>query len=229
MNYLALTKRVHLILRIGEETPGTQPTTVAAQSGVLAEMVQWVTAAHDDICRLHTDWLFMRATGSFTLPQGAQTLSLADMRGAVATLGKPLPFVADNGAFIGITGDGAEQTCEFVPYGHWIGTYDQAPIATGFPSYFTITPDGGMAFDTVADRAYSLRFQYSKAVVPLAADADLPMFDDAYHMTIVWWAILNYYCVSRDGVRELVQKADAELRRELTKLRNEQLPDFLLG
>jgi hypothetical protein len=229
VNYLTLTQRVHLILRIGDETPGTQPTSAAGQTGVLSEMLQWVTASHDDICRLHTDWLFMRGTGSFTLPQGAQTLSLAAMRVAQPTLGKPLPFVADNGAFIGITGEGAEQTCEYVPYGHWIGTYDLAPIATGFPSFFTITPDGGLAFDTVTDRAYTLRFQFNKAVVPLAADADAPMFDDSYHMAIVWWAILNYYCASRDGTRELTQKADAELRRELTKLRNEQLPDFLLG
>ena len=230
MNFLALCKKVDLILRIGEETPGTQPTTVVSQSGVLFEIVQWVTQSHDDLCRMRTDWAFMRGSGSFSLPLGDRFITLTEMRAAYPTLGKMVPFVTNDGAYLGITPTGvagaAEGTVEYVPYQHWQGNYDAAPLSSGMPTHYTLTPDQGLEFNTLADRAYTIRGNFRKQVVPLAADTDLPMFDDDYHSTIVWHAIVHYYCPSRDKTLELRQKADLEYKRELTKMVNEQTPDF---
>lgn len=230
MNYLALAKRVHLILRIGAETPGTQPVTVTGQESVLAEIVQWVAAAHDDICRMRTQWAFMRGSGTWLVPAGDRFLTKAEMLAVVPTFGKIAPFVHNNGSFVGITPTGvpgaAEDVCEYVSYQQWQGTYDAAPLSTGQPTYFTITPEQGMEFNTIADREYSIRANFRKKVVPLTIDASEPMFDEDYHNAIVWYAIVHYYCPSRDKTMELRQKAEIELRREMTKLFNEQLPDF---
>lgn len=230
MDYLALCKKVHLMVRIGEETPGTQPAAVTGQTGVLAEMVQWVTASHDDICKLHTDWAFMRGSTSFTLALGDRILTKAEMVAAVPTFGKVAPFVTDNGAFIGITPvadpGAAEEIVEYVPYQEWQGAYDAPPIQTGRPTHFTIAPDQSMEFSAIPDQAYSVRTNYRKKVVPLAANTDQPMLDEDYHNLIVYWAVVHYYCLSRDKTQELRAKADAGLKRELTKLRNEQLPAF---
>lgn len=230
MNFLELCQRVHLILRIGEETPGTQPTAVTGQSAVLAEIVQWVQLSHDDVCRMRTDWAFMRGSATFTLPSGQRLLTRSAMQAAVPTLGKVVPFVNNDGAYLGITPVGvagaAEEATQYVPYQHWQGNYDAPPIPTGLPTHFTLTPDQSLEFSSNVDRDYTVRANYRKLVVPLAANNDLPMFDEDYHNVIVWHAIVHYYCASRDKTMELRQKADIEYRRELAKLVNEQTPSF---
>jgi hypothetical protein len=230
VNYLALTQKVDLILRIGTETPGTQPVSVSTASGVHAEMVQWVRDAHDDICRMRTNWAFMRGSATFLLAAGDRFITKAEMQTAVPTFGKVAPFVTNDGAFLGITPTGvpgaAEEIVEFIPYQQWQGSYDAAPLSTGQPTFFTITPEQGLEFNTIPDREYSLRANFRKRVVSMVIDAHEPMFDEDYHNAIVWYAIVHYYCPSRDKTMELRQKAEVELRREMTKLFNEQLPDF---
>lgn len=231
--FLQLCQKVHLILRIGAETPGTEPQQVTGQTGVLAEIVQWVNNAHDDVCREYTAWAFMRGSGSFTLASGARTITKAAMVAVVPAFDKINPFVSNEGAYVGLTptavSGGAEEVVEYVPYQQWLGTYDAPPLPTGTPRYFTITPDLTLEFDAVADQDYSIRTGYRKTVTPLAGNNDVPMFDADYHNVLVWWAIVHYYCPSRDDTVELQRKADRELSREFTKLKNEQLPDITLG
>lgn len=233
MNFLQLAQKVHLFVRIGEETPGTQPTAVTGQTGVLAEMVQWVVNAHDDICRSRTQWAFMRGSLEVTLAEGSRTISKATIEADTATFDSIRPYVTNNGAFLGIRPDGvadaAEETVQYVPYQHWSGTYDAAPLSTGQPRYFTVTPDQGLEFDTLPDRDYVIRSNFDKKVVALTVNGSLPMFPERYHNAIVWWAIVHYYCLSRDKTQELRAKADMELKRELNKLYNEQLPDMTIG
>lgn len=230
MTFLDLCKVVHLILRVGEETPGTQPVAVTGQSGQLAEIVEYVKRSHADICRLHPNWLFMQASGTVSLTVGSRKVTKAALLAAYPNLGRVMPFVVNDGAYLGITPDGesAEQTVIHVSYQDWIGNYDAPPIPSGMPRHFTITPDGDIEFDANADRAYSIRFMYRKRVVDLAADGDQPMFDEDYHMLIPWWAVRRYYCASRDSTNELLQKSDVEMRRELHRMRNDLLPDFTL-
>lgn len=233
MDYLRLAQKVHLILRIGEETPGTQPVNVTGQSGVLAEIVQWVNGAHDDICRSRTQWSFMRSTFSMTLALGDRVITKADLELAYPDYDSVRPYVTNNGAFLGIVPTGvagaAEEVVEYVPYQQWQGIYDAAPLSTGQPTYYTVTPDQSLEFNTIPDRAYTIRGGYDKKVIPLTVNGSLPMFPERYHNVIVWWAIVHYYCVSRDKTQELRAKSDVELKRELSKLYNEQLPDMTIG
>lgn len=232
MNFLALSKRVHLLLRIGEEAPGTAPTTVADQEGVEGEIVQWVAASHNDICRKHPNWLFMIGTGTFPVPEGTRTIAESAIEVLLPDFGQLAPMTRANGALMLIVADGvadsAEMEVEYIPYSLWGGNYDIAPLPTGMPTRFTLNPSGGIEFDSTADRDYTLRFNYRKDVADLADDEDEPMFGTDYHNAIVWWAIVHYYCATRDGTEKLLEKADRQLRREMTKLQNEQLPDFLV-
>jgi hypothetical protein len=232
VDFLTLTQRVHLILRIGEDAPGTRPDTVVGQTGVDGEMVQWVRASHNDICRKHPNWLFMQGEGTVPVPTGARIISPSAIRVVHADYGKLAPMTHADGAMLLITpddvGDAAEIEVEYVPYQKWTGHYDVAPVPTGMPSRFTIAPDGRIILDATAERDYTLRFNYRKAVVDLDADDDEPMFDSDYHDAIIWWAIVRYYCATRDGTKELREKSAVELNREMTKLQNEQLPDFTI-
>lgn len=231
MTFLQLARAVHLLLRIGEDAPGAQPATVDDQSGVMGEIVEYVRRSHADICRLHKDWLFMQGAGEATLATGARTITKAALIALYPALHNVQPFVSNDFAYLGIRpqGEGAEQVVVMVPYQDWRGNYDAPPLATGMPQFFTITPDGDLEFGAIADRNYLLRFMYRKRVTDLIDDDDVPMFDEDYHQTIVWWAVSRYYCATRDGTIEMRNKAEIELRRELTRMRNDLLPDFTLS
>lgn len=233
MDFLALAKKINLIIRIGDETPGTEPTAVTGQTGTMYEITQWVIHSHDDICRARQDWTFMRGTVELALTLGTRVLTKSAINTQRADYDVLLPFVTNDNAFVAIRASAvpgaAEEVVQYVPYQQWQGQYDAIPIPTGQPTYFTITSDGGIEFDATPDRDYTVRINYRKKVIQLAANADLPMFPDRYHNAIVWWAIMHYYVPSRDKMSELRQKAEVELKREMTKLYNEQLPDFTVA
>lgn len=231
MNYLQLCQRAHLILRIGDETPGTEPQSVVSQKKVLAELVQWIAAAEQDIIRLHENWLFLNKPGSFVVPSGTHRMTLANIVSAVSDWNHIQPFVgADYGFLLIRPTDGtAEQEVRFIVYEEWYGRHDVAPIPEGQPSFFTVTPTGDIEFDTTTEREYTVRCNYRKNAPVMTANDSVPTIPESAHLTIVWWAIVNYYCTSRDGTDKMAQKAGVNLRRELTAMRNKYLPAFTLG
>lgn len=232
MNFLQIAQRVHLLLRIGEERPGTQPTTVVGQVGVLAEMVSWVSASVTDICNLHPEWLFLRGSGTVPLASGASSITLATLQANLTGYVRLVPFVDSNRAYILIkaAGNNTEVEVEYCPHEEWYGHHDVEPLpANAMPSVFTIAPNGDLLFNSESDQAYTVRTSYRRTQGALAADADETIIPDECDMLVVWWAIVRYYCVSRDGTMELRNKAQVELNRELTSARNKYLPGLTLG
>jgi hypothetical protein len=233
VNYLQLAQKLHLILRIGEETPGTQPASVTGtNTGAVAEIVQWVKHSTNDIIGMQTEWDFLRASGSLLLASGGRVLTAAAIKAQIADLDIITPFTGSDGAFLGITptniAGAAEMRLALIPVGQWYGQYDMPPLPTGQPCYATLNPDGSLECDAIADQDYTIRCNYAKAASDLANDSDVPIIPARYHNAIVWWAAVNYYCGTRDEVSEFRQKADLMLKRELVRLYNEQLPDFTL-
>lgn len=72
---------------------------------------------------------------------------------------------------------------------------DLATGATGTPRYWTWA-FGGILFYPVLDVDYAIRFDYTKNVVPLVADSDVPLVPEAYDDILVWGA------VARSAVRQ---------------------------
>ena len=64
MNYLQLAQRLHAEIGGGPGDPGTQPTTVVAQSGKLKRYCDWTQQAYVDL-QLSQPWRWMRKTGTF--------------------------------------------------------------------------------------------------------------------------------------------------------------------
>lgn len=233
MTFLEICKRLHLILRIGEGAPGSQPVAVTAQDGVLAELVGWVQMANDDIVRNSEFWKFMTKPHTFTLPLDGRVVTLATLLGVNADYKQVQPFVNAEYSFLlsraASEPEGGEQEVVYLPWQSFHGHSDIAPLSTGQPRYFTVNPNGDIEFDSKADRAYVMRSAYQLAPAPLVNNADVSQIPSRFHMTIVWWAVRNYYCVTRDSTQELSVKATAQLNRELTALRNSELPIFLSG
>ena len=232
MTFVEICQAVHLIIRTGEGAPGLEPTTVVGQEGVLSEIVQWVNAGHSDICRLHNEWGFMQDVGELPLPADGRVITKSAIAVVLPELHRPTALMrGPDSAFILIAPDDAldnQSEVYYVPYSVWRGMYDRKPYQVGMPTRYTITNGGAIEFNATADRDYTVTLHYRKKVVPLVDDADEPMFDEDYHKCLVSWVIVNYYCGTRDDTVEMNTKHSAILRRELTRMRNEQLPDFLL-
>lgn len=233
MNFLQLCQKVHRILRIDERDPGSLPSAVASQTGILGEIVNFVQDSYRTIQALRPDWLFRMGSANISLDE----FSLA---------GKLTP--SDYNAFIGSsvvehflhyhgqcgrtlsydTGSGtAKAPLHFIPYQNFSGVWDLAPLRTGYPSVYTITPDGGIQLDS-APNGYngSVYFDYRKPIVALTGDTGAPIVPEQHHDAIVWGAVVQY-CNTRDQP-ELMKKAQREYAREMTRLHNEQLPEFSL-
>lgn len=231
MNALDLAQRLHLILRVGEGVPGSEPSAFDGQTGVLGEIVNYIKASYDDIIRLHPDWLFLEDQLTATLAATQRVIT----RATLSTAADPdvfdfaRTFVSNNAAFVLIRPPGgAECPVWYVSYQSWNGHVDAATLPSGMPTRFTITPAGELLFDSFADRDYEVRLPYRKGFTQLEQDDDEPVIPVDHHLTIVWWAVVNYYCLTREDVERLRQRASEQLSRELTNLRNRWLPSITI-
>lgn len=229
MTFLELCKRVHLLGRFGEDKPGTAPSTVTAQTGVLAEIVSWVQMAYLDIQRQRSRWLFLNKLGTLVMTIGQSgytpaSSGITDFRELIGSSAESTwPFV---GVYKTTTAD--ETQCHYIPYEQWIlGIYDRglASAGNGRPSYFTVKPDNTLAFYPKPDFAYSVRIPYKRTLHELVADTDLPIIPADYHMLIVWRVISDYYCTTREA-QLLDKKAKEQIRPLWIALCRDQLPEF---
>jgi len=226
VNYLQLTQTLHQTLRIGQGALGVQPQTTVAQTGILGELVFFIARAWEDIQNDQPRWRFMVKNGTLVLPQGGIRVSTA----AISDLDSILVSDSEGrGRFITMYRDSVadEQVVRYVPYQDWQQSYlARGDRGTGMPSRFTLRPDAQLEFDINADFAYTLRFDYRRLPQTLTQDTDSPIMKPRFHMAIVWWAIKNYYCTTRDA-NDLLAKSGVQLKREMQKLLLEELDEIL--
>ena len=135
------------------------------------------------------------------------------------------------GRFITLLVDGpdSETTVRFVPYPAFQQSYLTRGVrGPGQPGNFTILPNGRLRFDLIADRPYTVKINYRRRAQRLVDNGDEPRMPDRHHMAIVWWAIVRYYCVTRDGAERFRAKAKIELDREMQILYNEQVDEAIM-
>jgi hypothetical protein len=225
--FLDVCRRLHLLLRIGEDKVGTAPASVIGQEGVLAEIVEWVRQANADIQSAHPAWSFM--TGQGTLTVSSRT---TDPRLAIGDYAHLLPYDASRQArFILIYKDSTadETPVYYVAPQQWGGgVYDIGTRGQGRPYRFTVNAGGLIELDPVPDEPYTLRFEYRRSVQDLQNDADVPLVPQERRMAIVYHAIVHFYCLTRDATPEFRAKAEASLRREMQQLFRDYSPEYTI-
>ena len=228
MNYLQLVQSLHQILRADNNQLGAAPTTVASQDGLLGELVYFIRQSWADIQNDTVRWRFMWGENTLTLLGGRDTVqptAIPDFESYI------LANSDSTGRFITMYRDSiADETIvRYVPYPAWQQSYlTRGERGVGQPANFTILPDNRLKFDMVADVNYTVRLNYRKAAQILADDSDTPNAPSRHHMSIVWWAVANYYCTTRDGAEGLRQRAVLQLRREMQRMYNEQGDDAVV-
>lgn len=228
MNYLQLVQSLHQILRADNNTLGASPDTVSNQQGLLGELVYFIKQSWLDIQGDSVRWRWMWGENTLTLVAGQDTVqptAIPDFESYI------LANSDSTGRFITMYRDSiADETIvRYVPYPAWQQSYlTRGERGTGQPANFTILPDNRLRFDLIADVSYTVRINYRKEAQTLLDDLDIPNCPPRHHMAIVWWAIVNYYCTTRDGAEGLRQRSLVQMRREMQRLYNEQGDDVVV-
>lgn len=230
--FLDLCQQVHRYARIDKSPPGTAPTTVLGQKGVLAEIVGWVQDAWKDIQRDQDDWRFRLAQGSVLLPQGTREVNPADQIGDYDML---RPYVAnDCRKFIlsapQDTGPEAQQPVYLLDNEEWRGgIYERGggAVATGRPIYATVTGDNSLRVYPTPGQTVRLSFDYQRQIQELETDGDSPSMPWRFHDVVVWRALM-YYADTRDKTQESYQKWERRRKQGMQRLYNSQLPEITL-
>lgn len=228
--FLDLCRRVHRYARIGEDAPGTAPATVMDQEGVLAEIVDWVQDASEDIQLDQDAWRFREAPGAVAVPAGQRDVDLAAL--IIAQDYDALrPYTAEACArYINRLDAGAivpSSRIFYVPWEDWRGGLYDRGDTTGAPCNYTVMPSGQLRLYPKPEAPVTLQFTYQRTVQVLAADGDVPIIPERHHAAIVWRALM-YYADTRDGTKEPYQKWERRRKQAMQRLYREELPEMTL-
>lgn len=227
MNYLQLAQR--LSSEVGAS--GTGPTSVIAQTGMNLRMVNWIASAWLEIQGLHNTWNWMREkfewetvanTGDYLPADITNTLTgnqMTDLRYWYKDT-----FRCQKKS-IGIQD---EQWLVEWEYYVFRNTYRFNVQVPSRPVVFAENPQGkAIMLGPYPDDVYIIRGEYQKKAWSLVNNDDEPDIPEAYHMMIVYKAMISYGLFEAAG--EVIQHGQDEYQRLLTQLEHEQLQEVYLG
>lgn len=231
MTYLELVNRLILLLRATNEKISVPLQNLDNLTGVAYEAAQWIAMANLDIQNYRPNWRFMHRQANMVVSQGQREV---DIRAALTDLEELIPMTGDDdGRFI--TSYTSEQPseikCYYFPYEVWRGSvFDRGPTGeSSAPIRFTVNPNGMLVLDPTPSQAINIKFDYRMKAIALNGPDDISVIPTDRHMAMVHWAIVEYYCLTRDKTNDFRQKASVALNREKTLLFNSHLPEVTYG
>jgi len=232
MNFLQLCQMACQEMGIA----GTGPTATTGQTGELKRVVDWVARAYREICGKHANWKFLRSSFSVNtiigqeayLPTACTDSVLAQLIGH-ATVGKFGKWMPDTFRIYKLSeGAGTRQYIWPVDYEWFRDRYQLIVPSNNRPFQWSVRPrDYALLMGPKPNDVYVVEGDYYRVAPVLAADADEPIFQEQYHMSIVWRAVRYYALYEEDG--GLYAGANQEYKSEYGLLMTDQLPAMELG
>lgn len=230
MNYLALVQQLLLLLRATPERVSEPLSSFTGATGLTYEAIQWIAQADVDLQLHRVGWKFMRRQADILLPAGSFSVVPAS---SLDTIRRIVPSedacgLRTIGCYLDSVSD--ESRVEYIDYERWYGMNlgRGASLGQGRPGRCTNNA-GTLLFDTVADQNYHLTFDYERTAVRMAATSDQSLIPVEHRMAIVWWAVVRYYCLTREKTDRLRERGAGELAREMNRLYTLQLPPITTG
>lgn len=234
MNFLELCQRTVRECAVSDSI--NVPSGVANQSGELRRVVDWVASSYLDICNEHENWKFLRSRFSLQTVAGKEAYAITDCTDTkvsaamtVNGFGKWITEKADTFR-IYRTADGANTQQRL-----WPGTYDwfrfhyqtQPPPNNKPVEYAIREDDSAILLGPTPNDIFTVIGEYYRRAPALTADADVPLFPERFHESIVWRAVRRYAQHEEDG--GLYTAADIEYKRLHGPLLIDQLPRMRLA
>lgn len=224
MNYLALVQQLLSLLRASDRRVSEPLTTFTGATGVTYEAIQWIAQADVDLQLHRARWSFMRQQADIALPSGNSSVVLAS---SLDTIRRLIPAEHCGGRSIGVYRDSTadETRVAYYDYENWYGLHlgRGNQLGNGRPGRCTNNA-GTLLFDTIADQNYQLTFDYERTAARMTATDSESLIPVEHRMAIVWWALVRYYCTTREKVEALRKSGAIELDREMNRLYTQQLP-----
>lgn len=211
MNYLELCQ---MVARESGTVSGTQPSSVASQTGRMAKIVHWVDIAWRQIQNRRNAWLWMRdefegnlsagsaryTPASFSLTRHAEWINEED----TVTLYKQSEGVSDEGRLL------------FMPWKMYRRTYERGTQTADRPVHYTISPAGELCFGPKPDATYVVRGEYRKSPQTLSENEDIPEMPARFHELVAW-----------EGLLLLAEHDEAEIHIAVANRRKSELSSDL--
>lgn len=187
---------------------GVGPSTVANQTGEMANVVRWIADAALWIDNLWRDWkyLWTEYTGTLT----GQSLLLDDVR-----------EIDRSSVWL----DHGTVNARNLTFMEWsaLREYRNRTTQTGTPVYFSVAPNKALYLDRPVTNQ-SIRFEYWKRPTRLTEDGDIPDLPEEYHRIILARAAIMYG--NREAASEIISGMEAEYIDLLDKLQSAELEAF---
>ncbi len=214
MNLLQLCNRL-----IAEAGISAQPMTATAnQTGELGRVVNWVQQAVLDIESAHTTWRWMRKSATIVTVAGQSGAYNA----AATDVSQWTLDTARN--YVTASGPTTEIFMNFVEYDDFRNSYLYGALryAQSRPLVFTINPDNTLSFGPVPNGDHTVTLDYYRKPAELASDTTEPGWPAAYHIAVVWRALMFYG--GYEAASEAYNRGMNEYGIQLDKLEVNQLP-----
>ena len=217
MNFLQLCKRTAQECGVS----GGGPLATIGQTGESKRIVDWVATAWDDIQIRSETWNWMREGFSFTTTIGKRDYTDADVgltdhaNWSTEHLRVYKDSVAD------------EYSLTYVEYDAYREVYMRGAIASGRPSFFTISPKDELLFYPTPNDVYTIYGDYYTTPVSLVNENDTPALPARFHMAIVYGAMLKYGFF--ESAQEVIQNASTNYQRLLRNIEQDQLPETIIA
>lgn len=227
MNYLQLVQRLNS--EVGAS--GIGPTSVVAQTGMNLRLVNWINTAWLEIQGLHNTWNWMRQPFKWETVAGTgDYLPTAITNTLTGDLMTDLRYWYKDTFRCQKKSIGIQDEQWLVEWEYYVfrNTYRFNLQVAGRPVVFAENPQGrAIMLGQFPDDVYLITGEYQKKAYGLAANDDVPDIPEAYHLIIVYKAMLYYGLFEAAG--EVIQRAQSQYQALLTQLEHEQLQEVYLG
>jgi hypothetical protein len=227
MNYLQLAQR--LSSEVGAS--GNGPSSVVSQAGANLRLVNWINSAWLEIQGLHNTWNWMRHKFQWETVTGTgDYLPTAITNQLTGNLMTDLRYWYKDTFRAQKKSIGVQDEQWLVEWEYYVfrNTYRFNLQVVGRPVVFAENPQGKAIMPGQApDDVYLITGEYQKKAYALVNNTDEPDIPEAYHLMIVYKAMVSYGLF--EAAAEVIQRGQAEYQNLLTQLEREQLQEVYLG
>ncbi len=228
MTFLEICRQVAFLS--GTAPSLTTLSAVTAQTGRLAQVVNWTNVAWERIQTVRPDWQWMREefTGSILTPTQRFAASDFSITRFSSWHFDPRPG-EDSGFSLYLTATGVsdEQPIRFMAWDLFRRQFLRGTQTADRPAWFTVDYDRKLVMGPAPSADYTVRGEYFKSPQTLSANSDLAELPAENHWLLVWDALI----LLAENDEAVVQDPAWRLRRdaEMAKLQFMQLPRVSSG
>lgn len=193
---------------------GSGPSAVTGQTGEMKRVVDWVASAWVEIQAERPDWLFMKSPFSVSLSVGAPSVIVSS---TLASVQKDT-VIATDGA--------TRWPLSYLEPSDFAYIERRDGQKSGRIQYFTMDADGTLRTMPVTNEAVTVMGDYYRTPQQLAANTDVPLFPERYHMLIVYLSMT--YAGAWEEASNIYQDGMTKFGRLMNDMTMEQLPKWVM-